>query len=181
MELREAGMRLLRTIIVLMLFPLSQLVLTSSAEGQITQSLVSTEGHFKVLMPGAVQQDNKLHQNKNGSSSTEYRFYVTQEHGHVAYMVMYSDLPSQVQAGKQEEVLTHIRDSIAAGNTVLSESRIDLKGIPGFEIKLRKNDGMVIRVHEYLSGSRLYQLIISASDGYAAKYADQLLDSFSIF
>jgi len=171
----------MRRAIPLFLFLLLGLVGVSIARGQVAQSFTSTEGHFKVLMPGPVQRDQKLHQSKDGTSSTEYRFYVTQEHGHVAYLVMYSDLPSAPQAGKEEATLMNIRNAIAAGTTVLSESHIDLHGTPGFDLKFRRSDGILIRVHEYLSGSRLYQLIISASEGYTAQYTDQFLESFSIF
>jgi hypothetical protein len=153
---------------------------TASAADSQMQPFVSAEGRFSVLMPGTVQSGQKLHQFKDGKTAPEYRFWVTQDHGNVAYMVMYSDIPAGAPGDKAPQVLEKIRDAIVAGKTVLADSPIELNGVPGRAIKVKLPDGLIVEAHEFLAGSRQYQLLVSSSEGHPATQIDQFMNSFKI-
>jgi hypothetical protein len=144
------------------------------------QSFSSSEGRFSVQMPGAVQQRQKVHEFKDGKSANEYQFFVSTDQNHVAYMVMYNDIPSGPPAGDPQIVLMRIRDAIAKGKTLVSDSEISLNGTPGRAIVVRGSDGMLNQLHAFLAGGRLYQLIVTAGSGYTADQADAFMNSFKL-
>lgn len=144
------------------------------------QNFSSSEGRFSVQMPGAVQQRQKVHQFQDGKSANQYEFFVSTELNHVAYMVMYNDIPSGPPTGDPQIVLMRIRDAIAKGKTLVSDSEISLNGTPGRAIVVRGSDGALYQLHEFLAGGRLYQLIVTASSGYTADQADAFMNSFKL-
>jgi hypothetical protein len=144
------------------------------------QAFSSTEGRFTVQMPGAVQQQDKVHQFKDGRSGIEHQFMVTTNHNHVAYMVMYNDLPKGPPVGTEQRVLDHVRDAVTAGKTLVSDSQIQLNGVQGRAIVARGGNGTVYQFHEFVDGARFYQLIVTVESGYTADQLDPFMKSFRI-
>jgi hypothetical protein len=144
------------------------------------QSFSSSEGRFSVQMPGAVQQSQKVHQFKDGKSANEYQFIVTTDLNHVAYIVMYNDIPSGPPAGNPQITLMRIRDAVVKEKTLVSDSEISLNGTPGRAIVMRGSNGTLYQLHEFLAGGRLYQLIVTAGSGYTADQADAFMSSFKL-
>jgi hypothetical protein len=144
------------------------------------QTFTSAEGRFTVKMPGTAQQREKTRQLNDGKTAYEHQFFVSLENNHVAYMLMYNDLSSGTPAGKPQEVFDRIRDGMAAGKTLVSDSVIQLNGTPGRAIVVRDGKGTLYQIHEFLVGGRLYQLIVSAESGYTADQVDAFMNSFRI-
>ncbi|MGA2887946.1 MAG: hypothetical protein ABSE51_07830 [Terracidiphilus sp.] len=152
----------------------------ASATDSQMQPLISTEGRFSVLMPGTVQREQKLHQFKDGTTATDYRFWVTQDNGYVTYMVIYNDIPAGAPGDKAPQVLEKMRDALVAGKTVLADSPIELNGVHGRAIKFKRPDGIIVEIHEFIAGARQYQLLVSSRDGHPATQTDQFMNSFKI-
>jgi hypothetical protein len=144
------------------------------------QSFSSSEGRFSVQMPGAVQQRQKLHEFQDGKSANEYQFFVSTDLNHVAYIVMYNDIPTGPPAGNPQIVLMRIRDAVAKGKTLVSDSEISLNGTPGRAFVLRGANGTLFQMHEFIAGARLYQLIVTSGSGYTADQADAFMNSFKL-
>jgi hypothetical protein len=55
-----------------------------------------------------------------------------------------------------------------------------LNGVPGRAYTAVDPDGYNYEVHEYLAGTRFYQLIITTSKGFTATQAGAFMNSFRI-
>ena len=154
-----------------------------SAAGQPLQSVESAEGHFTVRMPGTVQRGQKLIDLKDGKTKTEYRFFSVLENGHIAYGLTYSDGPSQAAAGKEQDVLQKVRDSVfsaLSGKTLQADSSIVLEGVPGRAFTILRANGATYAARVFLKGPRLYQLVVSSDSGYTADRTKEFMESFQI-
>jgi len=154
-----------------------------SAAGQTMQSVVSAEGSFTVLMPGTVKREQKLLEFKDGKTKTEYRFISVLDNGHVAYGLTYSDGPSKVAAGKEQDALEKVRDSAfsaLSGKTLLADSLIVLEGVPGRAFTILRANGATYATRVFLKGPRLYQLVVSCDSGYTADRTKEFMESFQI-
>jgi len=143
----------------------------------------SVDGRFSVLMPGTpTAGSNPVAVNPNDSSQTVplYSFSVGTDNDNVAYMVFYNDYPPGVATDAPTAVLGRARDGIANGKTLVSDSAIDLDGIPGRAFVARGTDGFTYDIRQFFTERRLYQVMIVTSQGYTAKYRDPFMNSFSI-
>lgn len=152
-----------------------------SAAGQQMQPYSSTEGRFSVQFPGAgeVKHDTEAINLKGSDTSTLYEFWVEASDGNVSYMVMYNDYPPAYVNDGAEAVLGRTRDGAVKGKTLLSDMAISLNGVPGREFTC-KDDTWNFTVRQFLSGKRLYQLIIVSKPDYPATQTSDFLNSFKI-
>lgn len=144
------------------------------------QTFTSTDGRFSILFPGTPQQTSQVVNLKNGDSTTIYQFSAEADSGNTSYIVMYNDYSAAVVADSPQALLERTRDGAVAGKTLLTDVVIDLNGVPGRAYTAVDPDGYNYEVHEYLAGTRFYQLIITTSKGFTATQAGAFMNSFRI-
>lgn len=152
-----------------------------AAGGQQLQPYTSTDGRFTVNFPQAeVKQSNQSVNLKDGGTTTLYQFWVELADNNISYLVMYNDYPASYAIGNPQTVLATTRDGAVSGKTLLSDIAISLNGVPGREFTA-KDDSWNYTVRQFLSGNRLYQLIVVSNPTHPAGQTSDFLNSFKIF
>ncbi len=155
----------------------------AAAEPQL-QQFVSQAGRFSVLMPGTPKPETQLITLKGGEKVTLYQFSISLDNDNVTYMVMYNDWPPNYANGPAQTQLKASRDgsvaSAGAGAKLLSDSVINLNGVPGRAFTVQNNDGYHFTARDYLMNHRLYQVLTVASKGHSAVNRDAFMNSFKI-
>ena len=150
------------------------------ARGQHTQPYTSADGRFTVNFPqGEVKQDSQTINLKGGGITTLYQFYVGMADSTISYMVMYNDYPADYANGDPQSVLATTRDGAINGKTLQSDMAISLDGVPGREFTA-KDDKRNYTVRQFLSGKRLYQLIVVSDSDHPATQTSDFMSSFKI-
>jgi len=150
------------------------------AVGQQLQPYTSTDGRFTVSFPQAeVKQDTEQAKFKDGGSTPLYEFWVEVDGGNVSYMVMYNDYPADYANDGADAVLARTRNGAVGSKTLLSDMAINLNGVPGREFTV-KDDKWNFTVRQFLSGKRLYQLIVVSNPDHPAAQTSDFLNSFKI-
>ena len=144
------------------------------------QPFTSAEGRFSVELPGAPQQAAKPLALQGGGASTLHQFWVDIDDDNITYMVIYNDYPTDYATAAPEELLQTMRDGVVRDKKLTSDVPIDLYGTPGRAFTAIDKDGWQYAVHQFLDGSRLYQLIVVNSKGHPAATTEQFLNSFRI-
>ncbi|MDR3683051.1 MAG: hypothetical protein P4L11_04905 [Geothrix sp.] len=146
-----------------------------------SQAFTSQEGHFRIIFAGEPKRDSQVVPLKGGGSTTLFQFTVELDNDNIAYIVMYNDYPGDYANGDPQSVLATTRDGAVSGKTLLTDVPITLNGVPGRAFTATDSSGLNYTVHQYLSGKRLYQLIIVGSASHPAIQADQFLSSFQVW
>jgi len=144
------------------------------------QTFTSADGRFSILFPGTPQQTSQTIPLKNSDSTTIYQFSAEADAGNTSYIVMYNDYSAAVVGGASQALLERTRDGAVAGKTLLTDVVIDLNGVPGRAYTAVDSDGYNYEVHEFLAGTRFYQLIITTSKGFTATQRNAFMSSFRI-
>lgn len=141
----------------------------------------SPEYKFKATFPGAPKQQEKT------EAGLKFKVYST-EARNGAYMVMVSDIP--IPANEPDEELQARLDGAqdgavrGAGGTLKTSTKITLDGkYPGreFSARITQPANGQVRVRIYIVGSRVYQVMVIGTDGYATSTeADTFLNSFKL-
>ena len=92
---------------------------------------------------------------------------------------MYNDYPSNYANDGAQNVLARTRDGAVKGKTLTSDVAIDLNGVPGRAFTANDKDWN-FSVHQFLSGKRLYQLIVVSKPDHPAIRTDEFMNSFRI-
>ena len=144
------------------------------------QPFTSTDGRFSAFFPGTLTLSSQPVHLKNGETTTLYEFSVSTSDDTASYMVMYNDyLPDAVADGAQA-LLQRTENGAVAGKTLLGDQVIDLRGVPGRAYTVTDANGYTYTVHEFLAGTRLYQLVVTTAKGSTATQLDQFMNSFII-
>jgi len=144
------------------------------------QTFTSADGRFSILFPGAVKQESQNINLKNGEVTKLYEFSADDDDGNTSYIVMYNDYAADVVNTAPQTLLMRTRDGAVAGKTLLTDVEFSLSGVPGRAYTASDPDGWQYDVHEFLSGVRFYQLIITTGKGHTATRRDQFMNSFRI-
>ena len=144
------------------------------------QPFTSSDGRFSVFFPGTPTLSSQPMQLKNSESTTLYEFSASADNGNASYIVMYNDYSPDVLADSPQTLLQRTENGAVAGKTLLGDQAIDLNGIPGRAYTATDANGYNYSVHEFLAGTRFYQLIVTTSKGYTATQLDQFMNSFII-
>ncbi len=156
------------------------LVSVVSAGGQQMQPYTSADGRFTVNFPqGEVQQSTDAIPYADGTKGTMYDLSVSLAGGNIAYMVLYNDYSATQANGDPQTVLANTRDGAVKGKTLLSDIAINLYGVPGREFSC-KDDTWNYTVRQFLSGKRLYQLIVVSKSDQPATQTSDFMNSFRI-
>jgi hypothetical protein len=144
------------------------------------QPFTSAEGMFKVELPGTPQQAARPLNLQGGGASTLHQFWVDLDSDNITYMVIYNDYPSDYASASPQELLQTMRDGVVRGKTLTSDVPIELFGVPGRAFTAIDKEGWQYAVHQFLDGTRLYQLIVVNSKDYPAALTEQFMNSFRI-
>ena len=144
------------------------------------QTFTSAEGRFSVELPATPQQAAKPLALQGGGASTLHQFWVDIDSDNITYMVIYNDYPSDYATAAPQELLETMRDGVVRDKKLTSDVPIDLYGTPGRAFTALDKDGWQYAVHQFLDGSRLYQLIVVNSKGHPAATTEQFMNSFRI-
>lgn len=152
-----------------------------SAGAQQMQPYTSADGRFTVNFPqGTVATTTDSVPYSDGTKGTMYEFSVSLDNDNLAYMVLYNDYSAAQANGDPQTILQQTRDGAVKGKTLLSDIAINLNGVPGREFTA-KDDSWSYTVRQFLSGKRLYQLIIVSNAANPATQTSDFLSSFKIF
>jgi hypothetical protein len=148
--------------------------------GTITQPYTSEAGRYSVQFPGTPTESSS--EISLGASGTTSLYQALVNDGKVSYIVAYCDYPSGFLDGDPQTALAGFRDNIvkAEKGTLTSDDVIDLNGVPGRAFSFTSQDGSTDTFHDFLSGQRLYQVVVTAGSGSTAPGADDFLNSFRV-
>ena len=142
------------------------------------QSFTSAEGLFSINLPGTPKQMSKPLTLQGGGASTLHQFWVDLDSDNITYMVIYNDYPADYASASPQELLETMRDGVVRNKTLTSDVPIDLYGVPGRAFTAMDKDGWQYAVHQFLNGSRLYQLIVVNSKGHPAADTEEFMNTF---
>ena len=140
----------------------------------------SAEGLFSVELPGAPKQAAKPFSLLGGGESTLHQFWVDLDSDNITYMVIYNDYPADYASAAPQELLQTMRDGVVRDKTLTSDVPMDLFGVPGRAFTALDKDGWQYAVHQFLDGTRLYQLIVVNNKEHPAPRTEQFMNSFRI-
>jgi hypothetical protein len=144
------------------------------------QPYTSSDGHYSIQFSAAPTESSSSINLANGGTTTLYQSILDQ--GGVEFLVAYCDYPAGYLDSDPQTALASFRDSIVKSEkgTISDDEAIDLSGVPGRAFSFTGQDGTAYTVRDYLSGQRLYQIIVTASSGSTASGVDDFLNSFRI-
>ena len=144
------------------------------------QAFTSAEGMFSVELPGNPKQAAKPFSLLGGGESTLHQFWVDLDSDNITYMVIYNDYPADYASAAPQELLETMRDGVVRDKTLTSDVPMDLFGVPGRAFTALDKDGWQYAVHQFLDGTRLYQLIVVNNKEHPAPRTEQFMNSFRI-
>ncbi|MGO8719638.1 MAG: hypothetical protein ACLQMO_10505 [Acidobacteriaceae bacterium] len=155
---------------------------TPAAPGQSNtmQPFTFADGRFSVLFHGTPQQSSQTVHLENGETTMQYEFSASVDNGNTGYVVQYADYAPGFIGASPQAFLQGSENSAVADKTLLSDQVIDLDGVPGRAYTATDSDGINYTIHDFLAGTRFYQVIAAARKGYTATQANQFMNSFRI-
>lgn len=153
------------------------------AQSNTIQAFTSANGRFSVMFHAIPQQFPQPIHLKNGKTGTAYVFYARADNDKTGDYVTYTDYSPDVIASASPQVLLQkAENAFVAGKTLLSEQVIDLDGIPGRAYTATDADGNFYTAHEFLAGTRIYQVLALTTKSNFPSGQDngQFLNSFRI-
>lgn len=167
------------------LLVLSALVVTACQGNQAAYEEFSSEtGNFSISTPEALEETQQSVQTPVGPIDIHT---FTAESENSAYVVAYSDYPSEiVDQTNPDELLNSSRDGAITnlGGTLVSEEEIDLEGNPGRSLVIDTAAGTeeaaTINSRIYLVDNRLYQILVVVPEGEGVVDSETFLESFEL-
>jgi hypothetical protein len=140
----------------------------------------SAEGRFKASFPGMpVVRRGKL---RSGIGDIATTRHTAGDGVDTTYDVTYNDYPKEHVATLSAAILLEtVRDGLVlrAKGHLKSDRPVTLGKVPGREIEITGEDGMVYRIRLLLAGTRMYQLTAMARAP-ARPQEKKLFDSFQL-
>ncbi len=153
------------------------------AQSNTIQPFTSANGRFSVLFHAIPQQFPQPIHLKNGKTGTVYVFYARADNNKTGDYVTYTDYsPDVIASASPQVLLQRAEERFVTGKTLLSERVIDLDGIPGRAYTATDSDGNFYTAHEFLAGTRIYQVLVLTTKSNFPSGQDngQFLNSFVI-
>jgi hypothetical protein len=143
----------------------------------------SKEGGFRVLMPGTPAQEQRTTKTEMGAFPTN-TFTVIREQ-EAGYVVGYLDFPNNISVNSrnQNQYLTAVATGFAqgSGGRLMSERNIRVGNLPGKEIRLQFEQGVIGRARMFLDNKRLYvALVITDKENSLTKSIQGFFNSFQL-
>lgn len=153
------------------------------AQSNAMQPFTSANGRFSVLFHAIPQQFPQPIHLKDGKAGTVYVFYARADNNKTGDYVTYTDYsPDVIASASPQVLLQRAEKSFIADKTLLSEQAIDLHGVPGRAYTATDSDGNFYTAHEFLAGTRIYQVLVLTTKSNFPSGQDngQFLNSFII-
>src|SRR5919199_207647 len=143
----------------------------------------SKQGGFSLLMPGTPTQEKKTTKTEFGSFPINI-FSVVREK-EAGYSVGYLDFPQNIplNSSNTNQYLSAIAAGFAqgAGGKLVSQRNITLGNLPGREIRLQFEQGVIGKGRLYLSNKRLYVvMVVTDKEKSLTKSIQGYLNSFQL-
>lgn len=161
--------------------PDAQPATPDSASADVSaQPYVSSEGHFSVAFPGSPTYSSKPLKLSETESATLHQFQFAADG--LLYVVTYNDFPTSLTSGAPLDLLASVRDGTLDSDktALLRDEVLDLNGVPGRAYAFVQKDRSTFVARNFLSGQRLYQVVVIVGAGSSAAPADEFLNSFRI-
>lgn len=152
------------------------------AQPDTMQPFTSGNGRFTALFPGTLHFGSEPTHWKNGGPGTLYRVFAVTHDGkpnQTGYVVMYTDFTGDAAAEDAQTHLQNIETDFFANKTRLSERAVDLNGVPGRAYTAADSQHNYT-MRDFVTGTRVYWVIVVTSKGYTAPQANRFLNSFRI-
>jgi hypothetical protein len=151
------------------------LLIVGCAQNPAGSAYESRDGGFSVQMPGSVQE-------KTDANGT-HMFIGQSANKDQAFIVSYTDFKNgKVTKANADQVLNNVRDGILQNgkNKLVSESKINVDGHPGRDIKLTTKDGYIMRDKVIITEGRMYQVLAVSANKEEANSPEvkKFFDSF---
>ncbi|MEO0987458.1 MAG: hypothetical protein AAFY20_18195 [Cyanobacteria bacterium J06639_14] len=165
---------------------ISTLLVTACSGSKVSLEDFSSEaGQFSISVPGAFQETQESVETPVGPINIHT---FTAEAQNSAYVVAYSDYPTEIVEQSDPQMLLDSSRDGALGNlngTIVSEEAIALDGNPGRSLVIDTvdptGDEATIKSRIYLVNNRLYQiLVVSPKDQAQEAKFDAFLESFTL-
>jgi len=155
---------------------------TTAEAGQSNtmQPFTSADGRFSVLFPGPPTQSSQPIRQTTGETTMVYKFSANGDNGNAKYTAEYADYAPDSVAVSPQAFLQVDENFVVTGKTLLTDAVIDLDGIPGRSYAIIDSKGYKYSIHEFMDGTRFYQLSVITPKGYTATQTDQFMNSFRI-
>ena len=137
-------------------------------------------GRFRVDLPALPKI--AIVQVPIGNGNTVPMTEATSVVSRVAYIASYVDYPPAVtKSAAADVILSHVRNSAAAGNTYRDETKLLIGRVEGREFTVVQGSGNVAVTRIYWSRGRLFQLVVDGKAGIENQPATrQFLESFAL-
>lgn len=173
-------------------FIITQPVLANQAETEVKSIwsvFSSTQGGFRILMPGKPTETTEKVKTKTGEIEVKMFSVERQEEG-TKYTVAYIDYPQEyIDLLVKKNLVAQAIDTgkntalKSAKGTIINEEKITLDGYLGKEVNYTKPDNRITKHRIFLVGNRLYQLsaeVDKAKQQYLTKSISGFCDSFKL-
>jgi hypothetical protein len=156
------------------------LVAGMGAEAQTWSEYFSTEGRYRIDMPGKPKIHPVAATLDGGGKVSLVEAEV--EHGGMIYLATHTDYaPRTFATLAAQEVLANTRDEAAAGNRLLSDRTLVNSGYPAREYVIQRKNGVTVLTRSALARNRLYQMVVTyPSDKPEPTDARRFVNSFTI-
>ena len=143
------------------------------------------EGRFSIMT--TVELKEQVNPLDTPAGKVNMHIFMADKEG-FSYGVMYTDYPADTaRQTTEDKMLDGARDGAVTNvrGTLLSEDRINLDGRPGRKVAIAiKNDAGksgIIKSHMYVSGNRLYTVMVAGEKSKMnGSAADEFLGSFKL-
>jgi hypothetical protein len=151
----------------------------SLENASLVEKYANEDGKFKIAFPGTPTSSSDNIPTEVGN--IEMKSFTYEKSATEAYMVAYSDYPSEmVKQSDAETLLNGAKEGAltSQGATMASEEKITLDGCPGYYFTAVK-DSYHMCYKIFLKENRLYQILMLRDGGYPTKEAiDEFIGSF---
>ena len=153
----------------------------SMNQSSLTDKYMSKDGSFKISFPGTPTVSSENVPTEAGN--IEMKLFTYKKSATEAYMVVYSDYPSEmVKASDPETLLNGAKEGALSNQSVTleSEKKITLDGNPGYYFTAKK-DSYYMCYKIFLKENRLFQILMLRDGNYPSQEnIDAFIGSFEL-
>ena len=145
--------------------------------GDAVQPYVSHEGGFRVMFPGEPKLTTRSATTASGAAVEIHFLTLEKDHGKLAYLVVYGDLPAADLKSQNAQGVTDtdrlnnaLKGFMATFNgKVTSQKWVELAGVTGKEVDFQRPDGTQGVYRNYIANGRIYQVIVGWKGGQSGR------------
>jgi hypothetical protein len=149
------------------------------------REFTSSEGRFRVLMPGTPTEQPEGEDTFAGPASGKRFLAVVgtpETERYRGYGVSYIDYPERyIRSMSAEKIFKEQKDSVVPSDgSLVQERTMTISGHRGFELEVAWHDGKTVVFHMYLVEQRLYMVVAKYPGGTRPPEVDAFFNSFQL-